>query len=94
MSVISGRWDMVRSMTYIHVEHVLQDIVTKLLAGKARQFIRDGILALTSNESVMLLPGLSLGTQASVILHEEGLTGLVARTRTKVIHDESGWTRG
>lgn len=76
-------------MTNIHVEHVVEDIVTKLLTGKARQFIRDGILAFASNESIMFLPGLSLGPQASVILHEEGLTRLDAGTRTKVVHDEN-----
>jgi hypothetical protein len=67
---------------------VLQDIVTKLLASKTGQLIRDGILTLTSNELVVLLLRLSVrASTVIVILHEEGLTWLEAGTRTGESHD-------
>lgn len=67
---------------------MLQDIVTKLLTSETGQLIRDDILTLTSNELVMLLLSLSVGTSAViVILHEEGLTWLEVRTRTSESHD-------
>jgi hypothetical protein len=65
--------------TYVHFKHVLQDIVTELLAGKAGQLVCDHELALARDVLVMLLIGQSLLTgMMKVIFHKESLARLEA----------------
>lgn len=74
--------------TYVHMQHVAQDIVPELITGKAGQLVRDGVLTLTSYQLVLLFLGLTFSTKAEIVFDEERVTGLEAGPRAEIIHDD------
>lgn len=75
-------------VTNIHVQHVRQNIITELIAGNFRQFIRNGILALASNQFRVLLRVHTGRREVLIRFHKESFARLIAGRRTLMIsHD-------
>lgn len=79
-----------RKTTYFHIQHVRYDVVSQFITGYPGQFIRDGILTFTGDESGVLL-GVHPGhTEVIVCLHKKGVTGVVAGSRALVESHDVG----